>query len=376
MNDDLGKAFSEIVSAGSIEIEPAEYPELFRLAIAETVVRRPEKAVRVRIFGPLEARLQSVDRLVLGGLVEGVWPPETRSDPWLNRPMRHELGLDLPERRIGLSAHDLAQSLGAREVILTRAAKIAGAPTVASRFVQRLAAVAGERPQIVTSDAADASRRIAAFAAGEGAWLVSVLMVSEGVDIPRLRVGVYATTARTELFFRQVVGRFVRRTPVPRAQMSHVYLPSDPVLKRLATQIEEERDHALVAQSEGEAIERGERGEPGDGFHALWSSARADDDVLQTTQPGDALQLFADPSAPAPVIARPAPPEPTAFERREHLRAERRALVAAIARRTGEGHAAINARVNRETGAPSVAKATEEQLEHANRLLEREATRR
>ena len=142
---ELGKAFSEIVNAGSIEIEPAEYPELFQIAIAETVVRRPEKNVRVRIFGPLEARLQSVDRLVLGGLVEGVWPPETRADPWLSRPMRHELGLDLPERRIGLSAHDFAQALGAPEVILTRAARQAGAPTVASRFVQRLAAVAGRR---------------------------------------------------------------------------------------------------------------------------------------------------------------------------------------------------------------------------------------
>jgi ATP-dependent helicase/nuclease subunit B len=76
--------------------------------------------------------------------MEGVWPPETRADPWLSRPMRHELNLDLPERRIGLSAHDFAQLLGAPEVILTRAAKLGGAPTVASRFVQRLAAVAGE----------------------------------------------------------------------------------------------------------------------------------------------------------------------------------------------------------------------------------------
>ncbi|MBX9845553.1 MAG: double-strand break repair protein AddB, partial [Xanthobacteraceae bacterium] len=144
MDDALGRAFSEIVEAGSIEIEPAEYPELFHAVMAETVVRRPEKNVRVRIFGPLEARLQSVDRLVLGGLVEGVWPPETRADPWLSRPMRHELGLDLPERRIGLSAHDFAQALGAPEIILTRAARQAGAPTVASRFVQRLAAVAGD----------------------------------------------------------------------------------------------------------------------------------------------------------------------------------------------------------------------------------------
>jgi len=81
---------------------------------------------------------------VLGGLVEGVWPPETRADPWLSRPMRHALGLDLPERRIGLSAHDFAQALGVKEVFLTRAAKLGGAPTVPSRFVQRLAAVAGE----------------------------------------------------------------------------------------------------------------------------------------------------------------------------------------------------------------------------------------
>ncbi len=144
MDDALGAALGNIESAGSIEIPPADYPELFHAAIAETVVRRPEQNVRVRIFGPLEARLQSVDRLVLGGLVEGVWPPETRADPWLSRPMRHELGLDLPERRIGLSAHDFAQALGATEIFLTRAARQAGAPTVASRFVQRLAAVAGE----------------------------------------------------------------------------------------------------------------------------------------------------------------------------------------------------------------------------------------
>src|SRR5204863_2917028 len=86
----------------------------------------------------------SVDRLVLGSLVEGIWPPETRSDPWLSRPMREALGLDLPERRISLAAHDFAQALGAREVILAYAAKLAGAPTVTSRVVHRLAAVAGE----------------------------------------------------------------------------------------------------------------------------------------------------------------------------------------------------------------------------------------
>jgi ATP-dependent helicase/nuclease subunit B len=108
-------------------------------------VRRPDRpGVRVRIYGLLEARLQSIDRVVLGGLVEGVWPPETRSDPWLSRPMRRQLGLDLPERRISLNAHDFAQMLGAPEVVLAFPAKLAGAPTVPSRYLQRLAAVAGE----------------------------------------------------------------------------------------------------------------------------------------------------------------------------------------------------------------------------------------
>ena len=120
-----------------------------------------------------------------------------------------------------------------------------------TRLAARLARIAGETPAIVTSDAPDASHRIQRFAAGEGSWMVSVLMVSEGVDVPRLRVGVYATTARTELFFRQVVGRFIRRTPAPREQMSHLFLPSDPALKRLAAQIEEERNHALALELGG-----------------------------------------------------------------------------------------------------------------------------
>ena len=243
----------------------------------------------------------------------------------------------------------------------------------AERLADRLARVAGERPEIVTSDAPDASDRIQRFAAGSGRWLVSVLMVSEGVDIPRLRVGVYATSARTELFFRQVVGRFIRRTPAPKQQMSHLFLPSDPTLKRLATQIEEERNHALEQLSEGEAIERAERAESDDAFRALWSSARRDDDVLQTTQPGEAMQLFAE----ATPVPRRHPRSPrsrrpsrrSAHERRERLRDERRTLVAALARRTGEPHAAINARLNRQVGAASVVASTVDQLERANAAL-------
>src|SRR5262249_37609116 len=128
-------------------VAPADYTDAFRAAISDRAVRRPGlPGVRLRIYGPLEARLQSVDRIVLGGLVEGVGPPEMRSDPWRSRPMRHALGIDLSERRMSLSAHDFAQALGAPEVILAYPTKLAGAPTVTSRFVQRLAAVAGEEP--------------------------------------------------------------------------------------------------------------------------------------------------------------------------------------------------------------------------------------
>jgi ATP-dependent helicase/nuclease subunit B len=144
--DALAQAFEEIAAqADTLRIAPTDYPDLFEIAIADHTCRRAGRpGARVRIFGLLEARLMQVDRVVLGGLTETVWPPEARSDPWLSRPMRLELGLDLPERRIGLTAHDFAQLLGAPDVILTRAAKLAGAPTVASRFTQRLAAVAGE----------------------------------------------------------------------------------------------------------------------------------------------------------------------------------------------------------------------------------------
>lgn len=143
----LDRAFEEIAdnAQDAAAVAASDYPDLFRAIVAEKPVRRPDRpGVRVRIYGLLEARLQSIDRVVLGGLVEGIWPPETRSDPWLSRPMRRTLGLDLPERRISLSAHDFTQMLGAHEVVLAYPAKLAGAPTVPSRFIQRLAAVAGE----------------------------------------------------------------------------------------------------------------------------------------------------------------------------------------------------------------------------------------
>jgi ATP-dependent helicase/nuclease subunit B len=144
----LAAAFDDLLGKelqSGLMVQLGEYPEVFQTAFGDRMVRRPEKAgAQLHIFGQLEARLTQSDRVILGGLVEGVWPPAPRIDPWLSRPMRHELGLDLPERRIGLSAHDFAQLLGADDVVLSHAAKVGGAPAVASRFLHRLEAVAGE----------------------------------------------------------------------------------------------------------------------------------------------------------------------------------------------------------------------------------------
>jgi len=257
----------------------------------------------------------------------------------------------------------------------------------ARAIAARLASISGEKPELVMSDKPDASRRIAEFASSDRRWLVSVLMVSEGVDIPRLRVGVYATAARTELFFRQVVGRFIRATPGPRRQMSYLLMPADSRLKALAHEIELERRHALDLSPTGEEEEVAEldepdpeQGDPGGGFAALSSGgAELDEAIMSET----ALQLFpTDDPKPKKAIAvakaESAPEEPpreSAYATRERLRAERSRLVAQVSRRTGKSHKEIQARINRATRAASVSSATIGQLERGNEMLRRELWR-
>jgi ATP-dependent helicase/nuclease subunit B len=146
--EEAGEAAAQAVDA-LLEAAPdcpplagADYPPLFESLLAEGVVRpRYGRHPRLFIWGLLEARLQQADRLVLGSLNEGVWPAATAHDPWLSRPMRAGIGLPPPERRIGLAAHDFAQAMGAREVVLTRASRVEGTPTVPSRWLLRLEAV-------------------------------------------------------------------------------------------------------------------------------------------------------------------------------------------------------------------------------------------
>jgi ATP-dependent helicase/nuclease subunit B len=147
-------------AAGDLSISPAAYAELFLALMRGRPARgRPQSESRVRIYGLMEARLVRHDRLVLGGLIEGVWPQGTTTDPWLSRSMRIAVNLPVPERRIGLSAHDFAQAMGTRDVWLTRSAKREGAPTVPSRWVSRLRAVLGEQRFAALSERGEARLR-------------------------------------------------------------------------------------------------------------------------------------------------------------------------------------------------------------------------
>lgn len=135
-------AFADALHAaadGLPAIEARGYAALVRMLMEPAAVRSPFAGhPRLAILGPLEARLQSFDRTILSGLNEGSWPLAAAADPWFSRPMRRSLGLEQPERAIGLSAHDFAGLAAGPEVLLTRALKSEGAPTVASRWIQRL----------------------------------------------------------------------------------------------------------------------------------------------------------------------------------------------------------------------------------------------
>ena len=133
-----------IEAATAIEVNTSAYAALFRkLASAKAVRLQRGGHPRVAILGPLEARLQSFDTIVLGGLNEGSWPRTPPADPWFSRPMRKALGLEQPERAIGQAAHDFAMLGAGPRVVLTRAKKSEGAPTVASRWVERLSQLTG-----------------------------------------------------------------------------------------------------------------------------------------------------------------------------------------------------------------------------------------
>ena len=129
------------------EMSAAEFSQLVTSVLSQGEVRdRDEPHPDIMIWGTLEARVQGADLVIIGGLNDGVWPEAAIADPWLNRTLRHQAGLLLPDRKIGLSAHDFQQAMGAQEVWMTRSIRSDDSETVASRWLNRLTNLIGGLP--------------------------------------------------------------------------------------------------------------------------------------------------------------------------------------------------------------------------------------
>ncbi|MGH3947636.1 MAG: DEAD/DEAH box helicase [Pseudonocardiaceae bacterium] len=276
----------------------------------------------------------------------------------------------------------------------------------ARAYARLLHRITGDEPVVVLSDDPKATRRIGEFAESADRWMVAVRMVSEGVDVPRLAVGVYATSSSTPLFFAQAIGRFVRSRRT--VETASVFLPSVPVLLELASQLEAERDHVLAKphrEPDGwddellaaANLTQDEPGEDEKAFTSLHASAELDQVIYdgnsfgtavfagsaeeqdylglpgllepdqvrallrkrQEEQRSDAGRRTPDPEQKPAPAAGPA----GMIERRAALRKELNALVGMYHHRTRKPHGAIHSELRTTCGGPPTAMATVEQLE-------------
>ena len=234
---------------------------------------------------------------------------------------------------------------------------------------------------VVLHNEARAAEKLAAFTNARDPWIVAVNMVSEGVDIPRLRVGVYATAAKTPLVFRQIVGRFVRTIPRRPSEPSWLYIPADPILRDHAAAVQQELRHALRPAEDEYAgeFDRAERLATERGETPMFEPLSAD----VTPQ----MTLFGTPARAAPQqrrqrgtpdLAPDSDPEARshrtpAFEQRARLRNERHRLVSELTRRDGSTHREINAWINRKLGIASVEHATPRRPRTVGRAARRQA---
>ncbi|HEX6248969.1 MAG TPA: DEAD/DEAH box helicase [Nocardioidaceae bacterium] len=283
---------------------------------------------------------------------------------------------------------------------------IASDQDAARAYAALLKEITGTRPVVVLSDEKASSKRIAAFSEGEDRWMVAVRMVSEGVDVPRLAVGVYATTVSTPLFFAQAVGRFVRARK--RGETASVFLPSVPNLLGFASEMEVQRDHALqrkvsdegdIFAAEEDLLNQAQASEAASAeelgtFEAMGSQATFDRvlydggefghsgevhvgseeemdflgipgllepdqvrDLLHQRQSDRAKRQRATSSTPADVER-----DVSTHEHLAVLRRELNGLVAAWHHRTGQPHGVTHAALRRECGGPAAAVATADQL--------------
>lgn len=285
---------------------------------------------------------------------------------------------------------------------------IASNQQTARAYGRILASICGEKPSIVLSDDSKSGSRIDEFAESDARWLVAVRMVSEGVDVPRLCVGVYATATSTPLFFAQAVGRFVRSRR--RGEVASIFLPTVPTLLAHATMLERQRDHILGKPREPEewgfdddALAAANRAESASDdllgeFEALESHAQFDHVLFDSQQYG----LTATPDSQeeqdwlglpglldseqigtllrerqARHLARQqraerrqkVPPEESLHRMLATSRKELNTLVAQYARMSGKPHSHVHAELRRQCGGPPLAKATSEEVRARIKLV-------
>jgi len=287
----------------------------------------------------------------------------------------------------------------------------------ARAYAALLSRISGERATVVLSDEKAASRKIVKFSEGDSRWMVAVRMVSEGVDVPRLAVGVYATTTSTPLFFAQAVGRLVRARR--RGETASVFVPSVLPLLALAAEMEVQRDHVLqravhdeddIFAAEEELLARADSGEPEmpeelQAFVALSSEASFDRVVFDGGEFGhegevaigsdEEMDFLGIPGLLEPEQVRDllkhrqsermkeqkrelrrTPRQPSAHELRAELRKELNTLVAAWHHRSGNPHGVIHSELRRTCGGPPAAVATADELSQRIDTLREWAARR
>ena len=275
---------------------------------------------------------------------------------------------------------------------------IASDQTSARAYAALLRTITGEQPTVVLSDDPDASDRISEYSRSASAWMVAVRMVSEGVDVPRLAVGVYATSASTPLFFAQAIGRFVRsRRP---GETASIFLPSVPTLLQLASEMEQQRNHVLGRPDREPKHEdplaaalasqaRDDRTDTAQRFESLGADAELDQVIFDgssfgTTAPvgseeeadylgipglldaGQMRELLNkrqnDQLATRSPLTGAGRVDTTTHGQLRELRKELNTLVSLTHHRSGMTHGAIHNELRRRCGGPPVAAATREQL--------------
>jgi hypothetical protein len=329
----------------------------------------PDGAVLAASFDDALARSQANQRLRAALSLEGEWLPAVMGQA-------HEQLLKIRE------VHDDAGGL----VIATDQDHARGVADVLRRRF-------GVQPVVATSEDPDASKRITAFARSDDPWIVAVRMVSEGVDIPRLRVGVYATTTTTELFFRQAVGRIVRHMGGKGRQRAYLFMPDDPRLRQYGHTIADARRHSLrketrtvTADGDGD-VDQNRDPDQMSLFSVLSATATDADEVLDVFAdhdepepddpgldvdlPGESLVVDLH-RLPPPAVGAAGGRFGLAFDRKERdrLRRVNNDLTRELVDLTGRPHSQVNAELNRRAGIAKVSEATIMQLNRRSRAAE------